>query len=306
MLRVLLGLLPVILVIGAGVGWFVTAPESLTSADLPDHTPDPVAGERVFNAGGCASCHAAPDAKDEARLVLSGGLELKTDFGSFFVPNISPEQNVGIGRWSMAQFATAMIKGTSPDGRHYFPSFPYGSYTRMRMEDVMDLKAYLDTLPASFNVAPPHQLSFPYNIRRGVGVWKWRYLNAAPVRPPATDEMAARGQYLVEGPGHCGECHTSRDFLGGLILDKWLGGAPNPEGKGRIPNITPHETGLTWSADDIAYYLETGFTPDFDSAGGAMASVVRNTSQLPPEDRQAIAAYLKSVPPVASDTAAAN
>lgn len=111
------------------------------------------------------------------------------------------------------------------------------------------------------------------------------------------DEEVRRGQYLVEGPGHCGECHTPRDFMGGSDMSRWLAGAPAMEGTGRIPNITPSSDGIaSWSEFEVAAYLESGFTPDFDSAGGRMAAVIRNLARLPEEDRQAIAAYLKAIP----------
>ena len=307
MLRVIFILLPILALIGGVVGWYWAAPVPLAAGSLPSHEPDPVNGERMFYAGGCIACHAAPGAEGEDKLILAGGLELKTEFGSFFAPNISPNTDVGIGRWSMLDFVSAMTRGVSPRGHHYFPSFPYASYARMKVTDVMDLKAFIDTLPGSFNIEPRHKLSFPYNIRRGVGAWKHQYFDPSPVMTGLTDPLAQRGQYLVEGPGHCGECHTPRDAFGGPDLTRWLGGAPNPEGKGRIPNITPHEGALgSWSADDIAYYLETGFTPEFDSAGGAMVAVIDNISKLPPEDRAAIAAYLKAVPPVTPEAAPAS
>jgi len=189
-----------------------------------------------------------------------------------------------------------MVKGVSPDGSHYYPAFPYTSYQRMKLEDVIDLKAFLDTLEPVKSDVPPHDLPFPFNIRRSLGGWKLLYLYGKPFEPdPDASDEINRGAYLVMGPGHCGECHTPRDALGGLQRDKWLTGAPNPEGKGTVPDIT--SVGLTdWSANDIAYALETGFMPDFDSLGGSMAAVTRNMAELTPEDRAAIAAYLKSVP----------
>jgi len=280
-----------VLVAGAGAG-YVTAPKRIAPEALPEYTADPGRGARIFNAGGCASCHAAPGARGEARLVLSGGLRLKTPFGTFVAPNISPDPDHGIGAWSEADFVSAVMLGTAPDGRHYYPAFPYTSYARMRQEDVRDLFAYLKTLPPSERADEPHELGFPFNIRRGLGLWKLLYLSPEPVTSGG-DETVARGRYLVEGPGHCGECHTPRDPFGGLDLDRWLRGAPSPDGEGKVPDITPAR--LDWSAADIAYYLETGFTPDFDSAGGAMVEVIENISRLPAEDRQAIAAYLKSL-----------
>lgn len=289
-------------VLGLAGFWLLTQPATTAATDLPEHTADAAAGAMVFAAGGCVSCHAAPGATEEAKLILAGGLELKTPFGTFVVPNISPDPEHGIGGWSQAEFVTAMMQGTSPDGAHYYPAFPYTSYARMEVADVMDLQAYIATLQPSQNVAPAHDLGFPFNISRGLGLWKRLYLSAEPVLPVPEDPILARGQALVEGAGHCAECHTPRDFAGGMQTARWMAGGPNPDGPGRIPNITPHESGIGgWAESDITYYLETGFTPEFDSAGGQMASVILNMAQLPPEDRAAIAAYLKSLPPLPSD-----
>ena len=286
-------------VLGAAGFWWLTRPARVSAAALPAHQADAEAGRLVFAAGGCTSCHAAPGAEGDARLVLSGGLHLDSDFGTFLAPNISPHPDAGIGGWTEAQFVTAMRHGTAPDGRHYYPAFPYTSYARMTDADLLDLFAYLRTLPPSNVASQPHELAFPFTVSRGIGLWKMLYLDPAPVLADLADPQLERGRYLVEGPGHCGECHTPRDALGGLRRDAWLAGGPNPDGKGRIPNLTP--AGLDWSAGDIAYYLESGFTPEFDSAGGAMVEVIRNTALLPAEDRAAIAAYLKAVPPVAPD-----
>lgn len=286
-------------VVVAGGAWFVTKPERWPAAHWDGlGVPDLSHGEQVFWAGGCTSCHAAPGAEGDAKLVLSGGLPLKSPFGTFHVPNISPDDTAGIGRWTLAQFGDAMTRGVGPDGQHLYPSFPYGSYARLTPTDVNDLYGYIKTLPKSPNVAPPHDLPFPYNIRASLGGWKLLFYSDKPRVPvdPANAKLV-RGQYLVEGPGHCGECHTPRNALGGFRTDLWLAGAPNPDGEGQIPNITPGSKAIgAWSEADIATYLETGFTPDFDSAGGSMAEVVQNIAKLPAADRDAIAAYLKAVP----------
>ena len=277
--------------------WWATSPSRFGADDLPEHAADPVAGERLFWAGGCASCHASGDSKE----LLGGGMDLESPYGTFVVPNISPHEQDGIGAWSPLDFVNAMQRGVAPDGRHYYPSFPYTSYARMSMTDVLDLKAYLDTLPAVAGSAPDHKLGFPWSIRRGIGAWKRLYLDDQPVvaSEAATDSLVARGRDLVEGAGHCGECHTPRNLIGGLRAGRWLAGAPNPDGNGRVPNITPSDGGLAdWSASDIEYYMESGFTPDFDTAGGTMVAVQENMAKLSDEDRKAIAAYLKSVPAV--------
>jgi len=297
--RKILGGIVALGAIGAGAFVFLTAPERLPAAEWASAgEPDLANGERIFHAGGCVSCHSAPGAPDDQKLVLAGGMALKSPFGTFHAPNISPDETAGIGAWTLAEFGDAMKRGTGRDGEHLYPSFPYASYARMTVKDIGDLYGYLKTLPKSANVAPDHELPFPFNIRLALGGWKFLYLNDAPrVELASADEVVKHGQYLVEGPGHCGECHTPRDMLGGLKVGQWLAGGPNPEGEGRIPNITPVEGGFGgWSAGDIANYLETGFTPEFDSVGGSMVSVQKNMAQLPKEDREAIAAYLKAIP----------
>ncbi len=298
MRRLFLALVLLILV-AAGAAWWMSRPQPVPQARLEAIAAveaDASRGEQVFYASGCASCHAADDAEEEeGRLVLSGGQRLNSDFGTFIAPNISPDLEHGIGAWSQADFANAMLRGVSPEGAHYYPAFPYTAYTRMTERDVADLWAFLRTLPESDRSNEPNVLAFPYTLRRGIGLWKRRYMSDNWVAA-APSETLERGRYLVEALGHCAECHTPRDRFGGLDIARWMGGAPNPSGRGRIPNITPAE--LSWSAADIAYYLETGFTPDFDSVGGSMTAVVRNTAELPAEDRQAIAAYVKGLAPV--------
>lgn len=278
--------------IAAAVAWFLSAPQTLDSDQLAGLDGDATAGEGVFYAAGCASCHAAPDASAEDKLILAGGYRIKSPFGTFVSPNISPSP-AGIGGWSVEEFANAVLKGVSPSGAHYYPAFPYATYARMTGQDVVDLKAFMDTLPASEVPSQPHELSFPFTLRRGLGLWKLLFVNDDWVMAAETPETT-RGRYLVEAQAHCAECHTSRNPAGGLITAQWMQGAPNPSGEGRIPAI--NSANLSWSAGDIAYYLETGFTPDFDSAGGSMTDVIFSTSKLSAEDREAIAAYIKSVP----------
>lgn len=296
MIRVLLSLC-VVAVLGLGLAWWLSRARPLPATAVAGLTGDPVAGERIFWAAGCASCHAAPGAKDADRLVLSGGLRLASPFGTFAVPNISPDPDHGIGTWSLADLASALKRGVSPVGQHYYPAFPYTTYTRMELQDIADLKAFLGTLPASTRANEPHDLPLPYSIRQGLGPWKMLNLSDAwDYTDPPTPE-AVQGRYLVEALGHCAECHTPRDPIGGLDYGRWMGGAPHPSGKGTIPNLTP--AALDWSAEDIAYFLKTGFTPDFDSAGGEMADVVTNLAHLSDADLAAIAAYIKALPPVA-------
>lgn len=297
MLRRAAIIIVILAIAGAALGWYLSAPRPLSAAELPAHEPDLANGERIFYIGGCSSCHATPGAKGEEKLVLAGGLELDTDFGIFRVPNISPDPETGIGGWSMLDFVNAVMEGVSPDDQHYYPSFPYASYIRMRVEDVIDLKGFMDTLPAVSNEVEGNDLHFPFNIRRAIGFWKLLFLSPDPVLTfENPDETLLLGQYLSEGPGHCGECHTSRNLLGGMKYDLWYAGAPNPDGRGIIPNITPEN--LHWSESEIVDTFKTGFTPDFDTMGGSMAAVQENLSHLSDEDLLAIATYLKAVPPL--------
>lgn len=285
------------LVGGLAAHWALR-PLSLAASALPNHQANLENGELLFYAGGCASCHAAPGAQGQDKLVLTGGLELHTEFGTFVVPNISSDPEFGIGGWAVIDFVNAMKQGVSPRGSHYYPSFPYGSYQIMPLTDLMDLYAYMKDLPASSEPSHDHQLAFPFSIRAGVGVWKWLYWSGDTFEPKAdASPQINRGAYLVNGPGHCGECHTPRTLLGGMRRDRWLAGAPEAEGNGFVPNITPHQTGIgTWLEDDIVYALESGLDPEFDSFGGSMVAVQENMAQLPPSDLEAVAAYLVSLP----------
>src|SRR5262245_17440383 len=296
MRRFLLAVL-VLAVIGAAVLWFITIPGTVPASALGSHTPNLANGKTMFHAGGCASCHATPEQEDKTR--LGGGLALKSPFGTFYAPNISSDAGDGIGGWSEAEFVSAMWKGTSPDGRHYYPAFPYTSYQKMKMEDVRDLFAYLKTLPAVTGKARDHDLPAHFKIRRMLGAWKFLYLDGQPFKPDASKPADwNRGAYLVNAPGHCAECHSPRNFLGGIVSKQRFAGGPDPEGgDGSVPNITQAGIG-DYSEKDIALILASGEMPNGDSVGGAMTAVVRNTGQLAPEDRAAMATYVKSLPPV--------
>jgi len=275
---------------------YVTRPKMIDPATLAGITSDIALGKQVFIEGGCASCHSAPKAEGDERLKLGGGRAFPSGFGTFYAPNISPDTKTGIGSWSAIDLANAMHYGTSPDNTHYYPVFPYGSFNKASLKDIVSLYGYLMQLPAVQQQNRPHDVVFPYNIRATLGVWKMLFLSHDPVLKDPLPPEVRRGQYLVEGLGHCAECHTPRNFLGGLKRDRWLSGAPNPSGRGTIPNITPAK--LEWDKVDIVAYFTTGLTPEFDSAGGEMAEVIENLSQLPKSDLMAIAAYLKAIPAV--------
>jgi len=279
--------------------WWLARPRPLTELDSAPRAADAARGELVFYAAGCGSCHAAESQSPEDPPELSGGRVLKTPAGRFLVPNITPDHATGIGGWSLTDFANALWRGISPAGRHYYPSFPYTSYARMSLQDLADLKAWLDSRPAVRHRVGAHDLAWPFRARWAIGLWKRLYLDPSPiVSVDESDSAQVRGRYLVEALGHCGECHTPRDRLLAMRRSQWLAGAPSADGEGRVPDITPQAKGLAdWSPEDITYFLKTGIDPDFDVVGGAMAEVQENLARLSDADRQAIAAYLAVVPP---------
>ncbi len=294
-MRRLILVLVALAVPGLGGFYVLTAPQPVDINRFAGLTPDARHGEQVFWAAGCASCHAAPGASGEAALVLSGGRSLATAFGTFIAPNISPDPQAGIGGWDLPDFANAVMAGITPQGAHEYPSMPYAAYAKMQPQDLVDLKAFMDGLPPSAQENPDHRLALPFRLRLLLGGWKFLYFRQMWAMDGEMSVAEDRGRYLAEALAHCGECHTPRNALGGLDMSKWLAGAPMPDGKGKVPNITP--ASLTWSEKEIFTYLTTGATPDFDFAAGAMAEVVTNLSHLPAADVQAIVAYLKSVPP---------
>ena len=297
MLKKLFWLAVVAGIAGLAVFWIVTIPAVVSASALPAYTPNLANGQTIFNIGGCASCHAVPG---EARTALGGGFAIKSDFGTFYAPNISPHKDNGIGNWTEAEFVTAVTKGTSPAGQHYYPAFPFTSYTHGKIEDVRDLFAYLKTLPPVSGKVRDHDVKFPFNIRRLVGGWKFLFFDDKTFTADSTKSPAwNRGAYLVNGFGHCAECHSPRNPIGGIVSSQRFAGGPDPDHPGGwVPNITQKGDMKDWSEKDFASFLNDGVTPDGDTAGGSMAHVIKNTSQLSDEDRAAMAAYLKSLPPV--------
>lgn len=288
----------VLAAIGGALFWFLSAPRPIFAAnsDVLEPGGDAARGKVIFNVGGCASCHATPGQDD--RLQLGGGLELKSPFGSFFAPNISPHPTEGIGKWKVADLVNAMQTGVSPKGEHYFPAFPYTTYAHAKVEDIRDLMVYLRTLAPVATKSTAHTVGFPFNVRRGLGMWKLLNLDNSPIVADAgkTPEWN-RGRYLVESLGHCAECHSGRDLTGSIIAKYRYAGGPDLEDKDWVPNITQHKDGLeSWSLKDIAFLLKTGEAPDGDSVGGSMNQVVKNMAELSDEDREAIAIYVKSIP----------
>lgn len=274
--------------------WWVSAPAPVSAARLAGLTGDAENGEAVFHAAGCASCHTAPG-PDADPLVLAGGREFLSDFGTFYAPNISTDPTHGIGTWSQDDFVNAVMAGVSPDGQHYYPAFPYTAYIKADPQDIVDLYAFMATLPADATPSRAHDLAFPFNIRRGVGLWKALFLDDGWTITGDLTEVEARGRYLSEALAHCAECHTPRNALGALDTSQWMRGAPNPSGQGRIPAIAGPD--FDWTHFDISAYLESGFTPDFDVVGGSMAAVVHSLQQLEKAELDAIAAYILRTTP---------
>ncbi len=249
-------------------------------------------GEYVSKAAGCVGCHT--EEKKDA-VPYAGGRALKTPFGTFFGPNITPHREAGIGAWSEADFVRALRDGRRPDGANFFPAFPYPSFTRMNDADLKDLWAYLRSLPASSRPSQPHELGFFYRWRFLVAVWKWFFFTPGPmVADAAKSVVLNRGAYLVQALGHCGECHTPRNFLGGPKNSRFLGGAKL--GETAVPNITPTRLKKLGDAE-LKDILRTATTSDGDVLAESMSEVVRNTtSQLTEQDLDAMIAYLRSLP----------
>ena len=253
-------------------------------------------GEYLFHAGLCAACHTAEDGPP-----LAGGRPIETPFGTFYSSNITPDPEHGIGAWSDADFVRALRDGVSPAGQHYYPAFPYPAYTRLRREDMLALKAYLDTFVAQARPNRAHDLLWYAGWRWPLGLWKWLYFEPGAWQPdPARSARENRGAYLAEAALHCAACHSPRNALGAIVPEARYSGADSGiEGSG-TPNITPHrETGIgRWNPETLAFYLEIGMDPDGDFAGGAMAPVIDlGTSKLTSDDRRAVAEYILSLPP---------
>jgi mono/diheme cytochrome c family protein len=265
---------------------------------------DPARGEYVLRLGGCVTCHT--DEKNGGAF-LAGGRALTSPFGTFYTSNITPDPATGIGGWSTEDFVSAMTEGISPEGHPYYPAFPYTSYTKMRQGDLVDLKAYLDTVTPVANQVPGHGLRFPFGFRPMLRGWQLLFFDQGTFQPdPDRSEIWNRGAYIVNGPGHCVECHTPRNALGGRQNDRFLGGTRDgPDGK-PVPNITPDPEGGIgrWSKTDLTFALKTSILPDGDVLGGAMAEVVEDaTSHWTDQDRAALAEYLFTVEPLADEPA---
>ncbi len=250
-------------------------------------------GEYLSKAGGCLGCHTEARA---GAVPYAGGRALETPFGVFYGPNITPHAQAGLGRWSQADFMRAMREGRRPDGAHYYPAFPYPSFTKISDADLRDLWAYLRSLAPNERASRPHELKFLYRWRFLVGLWKWLYFTPGAFAADAQRSPALnRGAYLVQALGHCGECHTPRNWLGAMKADRFLGGVKGDDG---APNLTPTRL-KKWSDGELKDFLGSGMTPDGDVTGETMGEVIKNTTgQLSAQDLDAVVAYLRSLPPL--------
>jgi mono/diheme cytochrome c family protein len=256
-------------------------------------------GEYLLRAGGCRTCHTD---RAGGGTPLAGGRALESPYGVFYSPNITPDPKFGIGTWSDEDFIEAMRHGRSPEGRTYYPAFPYTAYTRLSDRDILDIKAYL------FSVAPvaaenkEQDLRFPFSWRFSLYPWRLFFFNDGPMVPDtALPSTVARGAYLVNALGHCAECHTPRNLVGGLKAARPLAGTRYGPGGAVVPNITPDsETGIgEWSVADLVYFFRTGLKPDGDDVTGEMREAIDDGLQhLSNEDLAAIAAYLLQLEPI--------
>ena len=264
---------------------------------------DIVHGEYLFKAAGCGNCHTDPGAKGKNRRpkgqALAGGRPLKTPFGTFYTPNITPDPLAGIGAWSFKEFRRAMLRGIAPNNTPYYPVFPYTSYTGMSENDLTDLWAYIKAQKPSLRQNREHDLEFPFNVRSLMHGWRLLFFaeGATSIRNESQSDLWNRGAYLVRVLAHCGECHTPRNVMGAMDMSRELSGNPIGPG-GNIPGLDPSKTnGIgDWSNADLVEYLTSGMTPEGDFAGGKMAEVIDNSTAIMSDyDRNAIAAFLKSL-----------
>ncbi len=256
------------------------------------HAGDPERGAYLAAVAGCASCHTDSERKGRP---YAGGPALVSDFGTFHAPNITPDPDHGIGNWTEEEFVTALKTGVAPDGRPYYPAFPYTSYTFMTDGDARDLYAYFRTVAPVSEPGSKHDLAFPFSVRQGL--WAWRFLYFDPEDPSV--DTASRGAYLATALAHCGECHTPRNRFGAVRRSMTMAGAVLGDGDVAGNLTSDPETGLDWDAIDLRFFLQIGLTPDGDAAGGAMALVIEHsTGTMTAEDLDALVTWIKRLPPV--------
>jgi mono/diheme cytochrome c family protein len=294
-----IGGLALFAVLGLFVFWLLSMPWPLSQADLPQHTANIENGKLIYNVGGCISCHAAgPDVKDVNADLPVGGKPLPTPIGILYPPNLTPETETGLGQWTDLDFVNAMQKGLSPSYQHLIPAFPYTSYAHMKTEDVLDLRAYLASLPKVKNQPKPNEVWFQPVVRRGLGAWKWIGFYSAQFKPDDKQTAAwNRGAYLVNGPGHCSECHTPRTLFMSSDLSRMFQGGPHPDGKGKVPSLRDLVgRGRYKNVKDLVSAFQSGEELGYDKmSSGGMGEVRRNLAMLPEAELNAIAEYIVSL-----------
>lgn len=285
--------------LGGAVLWFLSAPRPLGADAVPQHQANSANGALLYTIGGCINCHKPDPANASADSALpSGGAPLKTPIGIFYPPNLTPDPDTGLGKWTDLDFINALQRGISHSGAHDIPAFPYTSYAAMRTEDVLDIRSYLMTLTPVKTDNKPADIPFPFFLRRGIGLWKYLGLSTAKWQPDTAQTASwNRGSYLANGPGHCGECHTPRTLFMARDDTRAFAGGPHPEGDGKVPSLRGLvERGRYKDAKDLVSAMQFGETFGYDKlSSGGMGAVQTNLSKLPEADVQAIAEYLVSL-----------
>ncbi len=293
----LAGLIVLIGAIAAGGLFWLSTPRHTNSASLPAHSANAANGEILYHIGGCISCHRPAKESGADMSLPSGGAALVTPIGTLYPPNITPDAATGIGAWSDAAFVDAVQHGVAPDGQHLIPAFPYISYGHMKVEDVIDIRAYLMTLPAVASTRKEDDIPFSWLVRRGIGLWKILAVLPPKEADPARSQGWNRGAYLVNGPGHCAECHTPRNAFMAMDQAQAFAGGPHPEGRGVVPSLRDLIGRKKYKdIEELAAALkegEEGFYSDLSKGG--MAEVQLNIAKLPDADIHAIAEYLGSL-----------
>jgi mono/diheme cytochrome c family protein len=296
--RALAAIVLVVAIAAVAFSW-LTRPDPLPASAIPAHGTDLRNGETLYRAGSCLACHRPPDGVPGVdRSLPSGGRPFPTPIGVFYPGNITRDPETGIGKWSEIDFVNAMARGIAPDGRHYFPAFPYMAYRAMRLSDLLDLRAYLMSLPAVSSPRREADVPLVALARRGVGLWQRLAFRQRPWRPGAAGSPSwKRGAYLVNAPGHCGECHTPKSWLMIEDLGRHLAGGPHPAGEGSVPSLhgllaRKRYTGV----DDLVLALQNGETLGYEHlSSGGMAAIQESLSHLPEADLRAISEYLLSL-----------
>jgi len=295
----LLAALVTLLVAGAVAFWLLTRPQPLPAAAIPTHQVDLRNGETLYHAGSCLACHRAPEGAPGAdRGLPAGGTPFPTPVGVFYPQNLTPDAETGLGRWSEIDFVNAMRLGISPHRTHYFPAFPYASYRSMTMADLLDLRAYLMSLPAVSSPSREAAVPMVALARRGVGLWKRLAFRQPTFSPePGRTPSWTRGAYLANAPGHCGECHTPKDWL--MVADetRHMAGGAHPGGEGKVPSLRGLVPRKKYEdVDDLVLALQNGETLGYeDLSSGGMAAIQENLARLPESDVRAISEYLLSL-----------